>query len=1001
MNRIQSSLGTLAAVAVALTLSGCGTSFVSSVTTTPSQAPSPAPVVSHDAPVGLGVQDYGGHAPLVGAHVYLVQLGAPAAQVAAANTPQTYGSVVKSLLTIAGKYTTTPVYSGTPAMPYTYPLASNVNDQFVPATDLVGSPFKYVTTNQYGEVYITGDYVCDPGYPVVLIGYGGSPSYYGAGAGSNTFTVSQMQVQTVSGVNVFTYTTSTNQLFYPGETVTVGGFTGGLNGYNQTGTVQASGLTSTQFTIVPTTPYTGGGQTATLQAAPGGVTAVGTPTSNPAATNMAMLGLCPAGGNFTPGQPGGINYIYMNEVSTTAAAYTLAQFTNIAATNQTGNDEFHIGAPTGNLTGLQNAAVTAGLLYDIQGSNTATTGGFDGENHTARSTTPCPTLTAGQACAVGTVPQAQIDMIANSLAACVDSNNTYVWTGTYVAPSNNQSTACKTLFQYAEDNGYYDTTAPTHYAFNIAQAAFNLARFPQGLGTATTAGSTNGGVQTSTPGTSMTAISFVNAIYTLPAGSNTPFLPAASTVPNDLAIGIVWADAAANSGTATVIRSITPDFGGNLWASGPTIVGAGTAATNTVFSLSPSGAFTPYTGVLAPSEPQVALDASTPKSNGYAPTPAGFIKFTPGSSAGTVTTTTGSTLGRGVEVDAFTNYLYVANNANTAATGSVGRVSTTTGLSSANFPVTATSLPSAAGCFNYIDYLTTDNSNPANVWVADAYSTTPSFNSVCKFSSTGTLLYSFALPSAPGGYTLPHSIVTDAGNNAWFVDKNSNVLYRILSSASGTQTTGGTGYSTLTSTNLNASDGVAVDGSNSIWTSSVGNGSLGHFNNTAPPTSILPTYVTGAATTLTGYNDYTFVTTDQAGNVWTTANNEGLLVQYVGMATPTVSPLAYAKLNGLTGGKPGLSVSNTSAFKYPAGDQLGSCPAVSLAVAFPAAVSFTVGETVLLSGFPTNTYLNGHMLKICALSGTQNIRGTFVDGFVPAPPTNASIAEAGAASAVN
>jgi hypothetical protein len=218
--------------------------------------------------------------------------------------------------------------------------------------------------------------------------------------------------------------------------------------------------------------------------------------------NMAVLGMCPANGTFA----GSISYIYMNEISTVAAAYAMAGY---------GTDAFHIGVnaqgpengdrPAYVLNALKQAMLNAGLLYDSQGSSTSTT--YAGEGHIARSVTP-----EGN----GTVPQASLDTIGNILAACVDSNNAYGTTAT----GGTESTQRKFLFQTATSDGIPVSSNGSTTATDIAGAAFNMAHHPAG-------------------GNSSVSASYMNTLFTLPAG-NVPFAPNLITQPNDFAVQLAF-----------------------------------------------------------------------------------------------------------------------------------------------------------------------------------------------------------------------------------------------------------------------------------------------------------------------------------------------------------------------------------------------------------------------------------------------------------------------------
>ena len=127
---------------------------------------------------------------------------------------------------------------------------------------------------------------------------------------------------------------------------------------------------------------------------------------------MSVLGQCPSNGTFA----GHISFIYMNEVSTVAAAYSLAGFAGSSTT---------VGSASSSQSqlGLANAFANANQLYDITGS---------AAYHEARQTTP-----GGSAAIGGVVPYKLIDTLANVLARCINQGLTAA------VPT---SGACQTLY---------------------------------------------------------------------------------------------------------------------------------------------------------------------------------------------------------------------------------------------------------------------------------------------------------------------------------------------------------------------------------------------------------------------------------------------------------------------------------------------------------------------------------------------------------------------------
>jgi hypothetical protein len=617
----------------------------------------------------------------------------------------------------------------------------------------------------------------------------------------------------------------------------------------------------------------------------------------------------------------------------------------------------------------------------------------------------------------------------------VDSANTYYWNGTYVAPtSTNQSTACKTLGQYAEDNGYVDTTAPTHYAFNIAQAAFSLARFPEGLGTATTSGGTNGGTQTLTAGTATTASNFVSAIFNLPAGSNLPFAPALTAAPNDLSIPIQW-----TPDGSTAVTDVEIDGNGIAYAMGGAATNAGASSTK-LFAFAPSTAttgatlggmnqvnYTAAAGLSTALTSGLAIDASN---NVWVPGLTGIYKFTPGNGAGVlVGAATNSASGGAVSLDSSVNQYIPSGNDGAPLVGLASTITkqSTGGAVAGGYPIAATS----TNCANSVGWTTLDSAG--NLWTATSQNNTnagATVNYVCRFPGTGgtTPQYTFALPNnvtgqagaslAVGGFSIARGLATDMGDNAWFAEKNQDALYVVAKGTTAANT-----YSVRNTLHgqLSAPRGVAVDGANTIWVSSTGDTTatvaggvlspkygtgLVQFNSS--DVVITPNYITGdvAASSASNNTSLASVAIDPSGNIWSAQGsqtpgaagtvNPTKVYEYVGLGAPTTTPIVVAKVNKTTGVKAGLTSDSVSAFRYP--DFTGSG---TIAIAFSANQSFYVGEQILLSGFGTSTYLNGHKLAITALTDGTDIRAAFIDGYTPTMNVGVTIQETGLVTALN
>jgi hypothetical protein len=770
--------------------------------------------------------NYGGHAPLVGAHVYVVEPGTSG-----------YGSVVKSLLT-AGSGTTK---NGN------WTNSGFGSDEFVPAADASGNPFYGVQTDTTGSFNISGDYTCDAGSAVFLIGYGGSPAFP---SGTNTFAISKVVVTGSGTAYTYTFTVSTPpENAYVGEAVTVSGVIGSTFTPTGTGVLAGSGttsLTTNQFSLASTTGTDG-------TFTPTAVSATFAPNFNPSAVNMAMLGVCPSTGTFADT----IKFVYMNEVSAAATAYSLAGFVNSTATSQTGNDEFHIGSSgtTQAIQGTTNAALTAANLYDIKGSQTSTV--YAGEGHIANS------VTAG---GNGTVPQTTLDGIGNILAACVDSNNTYrvvtEGTGTVAGTfSGTLSIACTTLFQYASDNGVYDTTSYNstlvggHQAFNTAQAAFNMASFPQGEGTGTT---NTSGVQTVAALTAAKATAYSTGLFNIPTG-NVPFAPYLATAPNSWVVPIVY----------TASAMLTPyrdaiDSQGNVW-----VIGNGQTYALKFNNLG----VLQYTMSGVDSGVSIAIDQND---NAWV---ASTSNNTVQEFSSTGTTLQASLAPTGINepyaiaVDGFNN-VWVGNE------GSTNIIKMT------NAGVLTTSYADADA--DEVEGMAFDNAN--NVWIPnvgnDSVQKIPNADNAVTYNKTGN------------GLTSSARVVVDAGNNAWFEDITNNDITKI--SSTGAFLSGTTGFTVAGGAGTNP-EGLGVDGAGNIWVgyagTSAANSSLAEFNNAG-------VYI--ANLVFPGQNGTRGAQIDSSGNVWVVENaaTPATLIELVGVATPVVTPTSIGVKNSMLGTKP-------------------------------------------------------------------------------------------------
>jgi hypothetical protein len=532
-------------------------------------------------------------------------------------------------------------------------------------------------------------------------------------------------------------------------------------------------------------------------------------TNNTSAGLLAVLGNCPGAGNFLTATP----FIAVNEVSTVAAAYAFAGFAT---------DALHVsssGTPQA-LAGIANAFANAANL------ETLSTG-------VALAATP-------SASASSTVPQAEINTLADILAACV--STTGAVTGGF------SPTPCYTLFTNALSGG---TTGAQ--PGETATAAINIAH---------------------NPGAN------VAALYGLTA-TNPPFtgLP---VQPNDFTIVLTF-----SGGGIYDPAGIAVDGPGNVWTANPD--------GNSVSELSSLGAPVSgaggYTGGGSMSSPYgIAVDANTP-ANVWVTNNVGS-SVTELNSSGTASAGSPYTAGSmdqpvGIAIDAAGN-LWIANYGNSTVTeltsaGAAysGTPSTGGGLSApfgiaidtsgnawvANSSGSSVSeftsagavhsgAPYGGGGVSNSEGVAFDSSG--NAWISNIGSTT---SSVTELNSSGAP--SGGSPYSGGGLSAGGSglIAVDGAGNVWIAN---------LEGGAAAPNPGGGSVSELSNT------GAAISGANGYTGADASGGD--------PMENPIG------------------VAIDPSGNVWVSCLAN--VVELVGAATPVVTPLSTAVATAKLGTRP-------------------------------------------------------------------------------------------------
>ena len=168
-----------------------------------------------------------------------------------------------------------------------------------------------------------------------------------------------------------------------------------------------------------------------------------------------------------------------------------------------------------------------------------------------------------------------------------------------------------------------------------------------------------------------------------------------------------------------------------------------------------------------------------------------------------------------------------------------------------------------------------------NIWVANMDG-----SSVSKFSNAGTAATTVGYSG--GGLSAPVWVAVDAAGDAWLANADSSTVSEFNSSG-GARSAGD---------NIPApASSLAIDGSNTSWPTNA-DGSISHLSSSG--------VLIGPATGYTSPNLTAGVglVIDGSGNVWSTDIYVDSVFQFVGVATPVVTPLAKAVQLSKLGARP-------------------------------------------------------------------------------------------------
>jgi hypothetical protein len=531
--------------------------------------------------------------------------------------------------------------------------------------------------------------------------------------------------------------------------------------------------------------------------------------------------------------------ITLNEISTIGTAYAFAGFAS---------DATHIGSSGSALaiTGLSNAYGNVSNLVSISGGTAATS-------------------TAG---GNGTVPTSTIISLADILATCINTS------GTISGPTN--ATNCYTLLNNAQSAGTSGTLPG-----DTATAAINIAHNPG---------------------------SAISALFGLIPGTGAPFVGGLSSKPNDFTVSISFND----GGTDPAMVAI--DASGNAWVvnfSGP----------NTLSELSPLGvvaAGAPFTGN--------GLPTSGFSPQGMAVDPYGNVWIDNGRD-NSLSEFTSS--GAAAANSPFTYSCSAAVTAGPMAIDANGNIwipgftdhpcaHGLNGLSefSNSGAVLSPAYDSTTGATGYYmgSFVVAEEAGVAidkganNVFSGAAHTGSSAYVEVLDFSTSAD---TFGTPGTGGGLSSVQEVAYDSFGSVWIADTGGLARF-----------TAGSNPSPVYSSEVTVSSfqpySVAVDGSGTLWIGGLANASGSGYSafeefatpgvTTNSPTMMSPTHGFFAnGETLSDQTSYGLAV-DGSGDVWYGGCNTNCgsgfstrVVEFIGIATPVITPLSAATASGSTG----------------------------------------------------------------------------------------------------
>lgn len=354
----------------------------------------------------------------------------------------------------------------------------------------------------------------------------------------------------------------------------------------------------------------------------------------------------------------------------------------------------------------------------------------------------------------------------------------------------------------------------------------------------------------------------VSTIFGNATSSSAPYEPALALVPADFTVAITYKGGGLSSPTG-----IAMDTEGNAWVAN--------AGNNTITQFTPAGVATNFSGPLTtPTSLTVDLAGDIWVANSGAASVTEFIAGI-GTEYATVSSHPVAIAADGL------GFIWTADSDNTVYKLNTSGVFQA--KSAGTMANTLLSSPSALAVSNFKTAGTGDN-----VWVTNSVAATGVGATVVQ-----NIPHAGNLSNTRDGIGTAYAVALDAGDRAWVANTNDTLsaIGQAGNVVAGSPYSGG---------GLSGARSMAIDGNGAVWLANQTSGSLSEFSNDGVALSpALFGMAPGSLKTPSG------IAVDPAGNVWVTSTGSNAVVEFIGAATPVVTPLAAATASGATlGTKP-------------------------------------------------------------------------------------------------